>query len=196
MDDERPGFCPQYIGVQDRAATARSKAIRRSGERRARRAPTAGSLIRGCEAWLRGDDHLEVDRCGGAAREGAVEISGSQSWWSAVFAPIRGSMTVSNAAADAREAVAARREQLGEVLRRYGASNPRLFGSVARGDATTDSDIDVLVDLDPAGGNPLMRVAGLSEEFRSVLGVDVDVVAAELLRDGVAETALADAVAL
>ena len=98
--------------------------------------------------------------------------------------------------ADAREAVAARREQLDEVLRRYGASNPRLFGSVARGDATTDSDLDVLVDLDPAGGNPLMRLAGLSEEFRRVLGVDVDVVAAELLRDGVAETALTDAAGL
>ena len=105
-------------------------------------------------------------------------------------------MTVTNAAADAREAVAARREQLDEVLRRYGASNPRLFGSVARGDATTDSDIDVLVDLDPAGGNPLMRLAGLSEEFRRVLGVDVDVVAAELLRDGVAEAALTDAAGL
>ena len=77
-------------------------------------------------------------------------------------------MTATNAAADAREAVAARREQLDEVLRRYGASNPRLFGSVARGDATTESDIDVLVD----------------------------VVAAELLRDGFAEAALTDAVAL
>ena len=61
--------------------------------------------------------------------------------------------------ADAREAVAARREQLDEVLRGYGASNPRLFGSVARGDATAASDIDVLVDLDPAGGNP--SIAGL-----------------------------------
>ena len=77
-------------------------------------------------------------------------------------------MTVTNAAANVREAVAARREQLDEVLRRYGASNPRLFGSVARGDATTESDIDVLVD----------------------------VVAAELLRDGFAEAALTDAVAL
>jgi predicted nucleotidyltransferase len=105
-------------------------------------------------------------------------------------------VTITNAAANAREAVAARREQLDEVLRRYGASNPRLFGSVARGDATTESDIDVLVDLDPARGNPWMRMAGLSEEFRGVLGVDVDVVAAELLRDGVAKTALADAVAL
>ena len=105
-------------------------------------------------------------------------------------------MTVTNAAADAREVAAARREQLGEVLRRYGVSNPLLLGSVASGDATADSDIDVLVDLDPAGGNPLMRLAGLSEEFRHVLGVDVDVVAAELLRDRVAKTALTDAVAL
>ncbi len=40
-------------------------------------------------------------------------------------------MTDRNAAADAREAVAARREELDEVLSRYGASNPRLFGSVA-----------------------------------------------------------------
>ena len=117
--------------------------------------------------------------------------------WSLIDAgALLGSMTVTDAAADAREAVAARREQLDEVLRRYGASNPRLFGSVAHGDATTDSDIDVFVDLHPAGGNPLMRLAGLSEEFRRVLGIDVDVVAAELLRDGVVETALADAVAL
>jgi hypothetical protein len=52
------------------------------------------------------------------------------------------------------------------------------------------------VDLDIAGGNQLMRLAGLSEEFGRILGMDVDVVAAELLRDRVAETALRDAVAL
>ena len=79
---------------------------------------------------------------------------------------------------------------------RYGASNPRLFGSVARGDATVGSDVDVLVDLDPGGGNALMRLAGLSEEFSRILGMDVDVVAPEVLRDPVAQTALADAVAL
>ncbi len=107
-----------------------------------------------------------------------------------------GGMTVTAASADARATVGARREQLLEVLRRYGARNPRLFGSVARGDATTDSDIDILVDLDIAGGNQLMRLAGLSEEFGRILGMDVDVVAAELLRDRVAETALRDAVAL
>ena len=105
-------------------------------------------------------------------------------------------MTVTSAAADARAAIAAHRRQLEELLVRYGASNPRLFGSVARGDATVGSDVDVLVDLDPGGGNALMRLAGLSEEFSRILGMDVDVVAPEVLRDPVAQTALADAVAL
>jgi uncharacterized protein len=55
------------------------------------------------------------------------------------------------------------RPEVENVLRRYGASNPRLFGSVARGDASPDSDIDLLVDLDPDRGNPLLRVSGMSE---------------------------------
>jgi predicted nucleotidyltransferase len=81
-------------------------------------------------------------------------------------------------------------------MRKYGASNPRLFGSVARGDATADSDIDILVDLDPAGGNILFRAGGLNDAFRRILGRDVDVFPAELLKRNVSETALADAVAL
>lgn len=82
------------------------------------------------------------------------------------------------------------------VLGRYRASNPRLFGSVARGNAGPDSDIDILVDLDPNDGNPLMRVAGMGEELSELLGVRVDVVCDELLRGRVSETAHAEAVAL
>lgn len=81
-------------------------------------------------------------------------------------------------------------------MRAYCATNPRLFGSVARGDATQNSDIDVLVDLDPDGGNVLFRIGGLNEEFRRILGRDVDIFSTELLRRPVSETALADAVAL
>ena len=73
------------------------------------------------------------------------------------------------------------------------AVNPRLFGSVARGDATADSDIDLLVDLLPGGGNELMRVAGISEELSQLLGRRVDVVASSLLRDGVSKSAMAEA---
>lgn len=83
-----------------------------------------------------------------------------------------------------------------EILSRYGATNPRLFGSVARGAADDDSDLDVIVDLIPGAGNALLRVAGMSEELSDLLGVKVDVVAAELLRREVSATALADAVAV
>lgn len=82
------------------------------------------------------------------------------------------------------------------ILARYGARNPRLFGSVARGQATETSDIDLLVDLDASGVNPLMRVAGISDEFGDLLGVRVDVVTEELLRERVSATARADAVPL
>ena len=95
-----------------------------------------------------------------------------------------------------RAAIAAHRDAVAVILRRYRATNPRLFGSVARGDATRGSDIDVLVDLLPGGGNDLLRVAGVAEEMSQLLGLRVDVVAESLLRDVVSSSALADAVPL
>ena len=59
-----------------------------------------------------------------------------------------------------------------------------------------DSDIDLLVDLLPAGGNELLRVAGLAEEPSQLLCRRVDVVAGSLLRDEVSASALADSVAV
>ncbi len=94
-----------------------------------------------------------------------------------------------------RAAISANHALLTEVLGRYGATNPRLFGSVARGDAEIGSDVDVLVDLEPGPGNPLLRVAGIGEEFSRILGVRVDVVSDALLRAPVSESAHRDAVA-
>ena len=93
-----------------------------------------------------------------------------------------------------RAAIAARRDALDEILDRYAATNPRLFGSVARGEATAGSDVDVLVDLQPGGGNELLRVSGIAEELSLLLGRKVDVVTSSLLRSEVPATALADAV--
>lgn len=86
------------------------------------------------------------------------------------------------------------RSRVGDVLDRYGALKLRMFGSVARGDAREDSDLDLLVDLAPGVGNELLRVSGLAEELSELLGVRVDVVAVPLLSDEVSATALADAV--
>lgn len=96
-----------------------------------------------------------------------------------------------------RQVIEQHRARIDAILARYGASNPRLFGSVARGDAADGSDIDLLVDLDPAAdGNPLLRVAGIGEELSALLGRQVDVVTDVLLRDQVATSAHTDAVAM
>ncbi|QGN32121.1 nucleotidyltransferase domain-containing protein [Microlunatus sp. Gsoil 973] len=103
---------------------------------------------------------------------------------------------VTGAALRLRADLQRHRGLIAEVLERYGATNPRLFGSVARGDAREDSDLDLLVDLVPGAGNELLRVAGLGEELGELLGVRVDVVAATLLREQVSATAVEDAVAV
>jgi predicted nucleotidyltransferase len=96
-----------------------------------------------------------------------------------------------------RDLVSSRRAELQAILARYGATNPRLFGSVARGDADDGSDIDVMVDLLPDDrDSELLRISGLTAGFERVLGRSVDIVVPELLREPVSRAALADAIPL
>lgn len=108
----------------------------------------------------------------------------------------RGMSVISAEARGLRAALEAQRPAIDALLFAYSATNPRLIGSVARGDARPGSDIDLLVDLVEDRGNALLRVAGLGEELSDLLGVRVDVVSESLLRDAVSETALRDAVEL
>ena len=66
---------------------------------------------------------------------------------------------------------------------KHGASNVKVFGSVARGEDTPESDIDILVDLSPRSS--LVTLGRLERELSEVLGVPVDVVPAEGLRPAV-----------
>lgn len=87
------------------------------------------------------------------------------------------------------------REDLQRLLVKYAATNPKLFGSVARGTAHKDSDIDILVEMDPKDGNLLMRASGLLEETRALLGINnIDVFPPQLLKRTISERALAEAV--
>lgn len=96
-----------------------------------------------------------------------------------------------------RGLIDARREEFDALLARYGATRPRLFGSVARGTAHAGSDIDILVDMDPADGNVFMRASGLLEEVRAVFGRDdIDVFPVQLLKRPISESAVEDSVAL
>jgi uncharacterized protein len=81
-----------------------------------------------------------------------------------------------------------------ELARQRGAHNVRVFGSVARGEDTPASDIDLLVDLNT--GVSLVTLAGLRRELSDLLRVDVDVVPANTLKPTVADTALAEAIPL
>lgn len=75
-----------------------------------------------------------------------------------------------------------------------GASNISVFGSVARVDDGPDSDIDLLVDLDPSVGMfNLMRMVTLAEEL---LGRAVDVVPRDGLKKGVAASVARDEISL
>lgn len=81
-----------------------------------------------------------------------------------------------------------------EAASRGGATNVRVFGSVARGDETRTSDIDLLVDLSDDVG--LVGLARLAREIGEILGVDVDVVPSDSLEPAVRESVVAEAIPL
>lgn len=67
-----------------------------------------------------------------------------------------------------------RREEILRVATRHGAHNVRVFGSVVRGEAGENSDIDLLVEFEQ--GRSLLDQAGLMVELEELLGRKVDVV--------------------
>ncbi|MCK0093105.1 nucleotidyltransferase domain-containing protein [Rhodococcus sp. F64268] len=95
------------------------------------------------------------------------------------------------------ELIDARRDEFKKLLVKYPATSPKLFGSVARGAAHAGSDIDILVEMDPADGNLLMRASGLMDETRALFGRDdIDVFPVQLLKRPIAASVLEGAVAL
>ncbi len=86
------------------------------------------------------------------------------------------------------------REEIIDAAAAKGATNVRVFGSVARGDETEESDLDLLVDIDSGVG--LIALMELEEQIEGIVGRPVDVVPAHLLKDDVARRAFAEAVVL
>jgi hypothetical protein len=86
------------------------------------------------------------------------------------------------------------REEVLRIAARHGARNVRIFGSVARGEARPDSDVDVLVELEP--GRSLFDLGGLLIELQDLLGRRVDVVTEQGLRPRLRERVLREAVPL
>jgi len=87
-----------------------------------------------------------------------------------------------------------KREEILRIAEQHKAYNVRVFGSVARGEAAPDSDVDFLVDFRPDAS--LWDHVRLWQDLTALLDRDVDVSTPETLREGVRPNALRDAVPL
>ena len=86
------------------------------------------------------------------------------------------------------------REEILAIARRYGAEDVRIIGSVARGDATEGSDLDLVVRFET--GRSLFDNGGLLMDLQHLLGVKVDVISEGGLQDRFRENVMKDAVPL
>jgi uncharacterized protein len=69
--------------------------------------------------------------------------------------------------------------QIMKIAQKYGISKIYVFGSIARGDATDQSDVDFLVEMQE--GASLFGVGGFSFEAEKLLGIHVDIVPLSVL---------------
>jgi hypothetical protein len=86
------------------------------------------------------------------------------------------------------------REQILEIAHRHGARNVRVFGSFARGEATAESDLDLLIDLEPEKG--LFEIVAIKLDLENLLGRNVDVLTKNALSKYIRDDVIQSAVAL
>jgi predicted nucleotidyltransferase len=86
------------------------------------------------------------------------------------------------------EALAKHRDEVLRIIARYPVSNPRIFGSTARGEDTEGSDLDILVER--IGPMSYFDIFQLEDELKGVLGCPVEVFTA--LKPHAERSAIAD----
>ena len=95
---------------------------------------------------------------------------------------------------DMLPAILARRDEIAEIARRHGATNVRIFGSVARREAGPESDLDLLVDVG-SRHSPWFPVR-LIDELKRLLDRNIDVVTERSLHPRLREQILREALPL
>ncbi len=94
-----------------------------------------------------------------------------------------------------RQLLQERREEILEIALKHGAFNVRLFGSVARGEETENSDIDFLINYDINKISSWFPV-GLIHDLEDLLGRKVDVVTETGLKERIRDRVLRDCILL
>ncbi|MDD3135282.1 MAG: nucleotidyltransferase family protein [Methanoregula sp.] len=95
---------------------------------------------------------------------------------------------------DIYQLIATKKAEISALAESYGASNIRIFGSVARHTADEKSDVDLLVELEP--GRTLFDLGGLTYDLEALLGRHVDVCTIPLLREQVRARVISEAIPL
>ena len=87
-----------------------------------------------------------------------------------------------------------RREEILRIAAGHGARDVRVFGSLARGEAGPDSDLDILVKLDP--GRSLLDIVAIKQDLEDLIGCEVDVVTEAAISPYIREEVLRESVSL
>ena len=87
-----------------------------------------------------------------------------------------------------------KKAEVQRIARQHGATNLRVFGSVARGEAGEDSDLDLLVEMEP--GRSLLDLVAIKQDLEDLLGCKVDVVTEAAVSPYLRERVLNEAVRL
>jgi predicted nucleotidyltransferase len=95
---------------------------------------------------------------------------------------------------DIYEVLKEKREEILKIAASRGAHDVRVFGSVARREAGEESDLDILVEMEP--GRSLLDLGGLWSDLNALLEIRVDVFTEKTLKKRVRDRALKEAVPL
>lgn len=87
-----------------------------------------------------------------------------------------------------------RREQIIAIAERHGAKRIRLFGSLARGEESRDSDVDFLIELEPK--RSLLDIIAIKQDLEDLLQCKVDVVTEKAVSPYVRDEIVTQAVGL
>lgn len=95
---------------------------------------------------------------------------------------------------DVRKMITAKRRDILRIARKHGVGRVSVFGSIARGEAAKDSDVDLLIEV--TGPTPPWFPGGLVADLERLLGRQVDVVEPGALREEARARVLKEAVPL